>query len=117
MNWENGHQNGCTYKKLKIWSFKIGRFGSDCYLLKYEPKSILQSHVDEVDGKHYRMNITLKGKSSFGILRKKRWRRTKNRIVIFRPDLDIHNLVVYDKPTLKLSLGIAILNKQKNYEK
>lgn len=111
MKWENGRQSDCEYFKHKLYSFKIGKFGFDAYILKYVPNSFLPWHQDEVkDGKHYRLNISLKGKSRFFIRN-----GTKNiwsqKFIFFRPDLYEHALRVYNNYCYKLSIGFVYYKK------
>ena len=68
--WQAGRQKGCEYKKFPLWFFRIGNFGFDAYILKYSPNNTLDWHTDPVkEGKHYRINIKIKGKTSF-VMRK-----------------------------------------------
>ncbi len=105
--WIQGRQASCLYQKMCLWSFKIGSYGFDAYVLKYEPNTELPWHDDKVSGIHYRLNIKLFGRAYFlikGICRK-RWH---DKIILFRPDLHKHSLIVITK-TMKLSFGFAKL--------
>ena len=103
--WIQGRQSETEYRKFCFLNIKVWKFGFDGYLLKYEPNTELKPHVDKVVGKHYRLNLTIYGKSIF---------KCEKEIVslpflhIFRPDLYTHSLTTQTK-TLKLSLGFAIL--------
>lgn len=109
MKWQKGRQDTVEYFKFKLFSFKVGRFGFDGYLLKYPALTHLLPHLDEVqDGKHYRMNITLRGNNMF-ICQGKHF-HIKEFIHIFRPDIQRHGLLVATE-TYKLSLGFAKFNK------
>lgn len=102
-----GRQRGCSYKKMCLWSIRILSLGFDAYLLKYQPNTKLPWHTDKLEGKHYRLNIKLFGRAYFlikGICRK----RSHDRIILFRPDLHEHSLIVITK-TVKLSFGFAKL--------
>jgi len=106
--WIEGRQSTTKYHKWCFLYFKIWRLGFDGYLLRYEPQTTLPMHKDKIQGKHYRLNIKLKGKADF-------WCpstifRSSN-IIIFRPDLFYHSLTVYTK-TYKISFGFAIFKKQ-----
>lgn len=105
--WIPGRQSNCLYYKWCFLFARIGRWGFDGYLLKYPDESVLPKHTDKVDGKIWRMNITLSGVSTFycakQVLR-------LGPIHIFRPDLYEHSLLVF-KRTYKLSIGIAKFNR------
>lgn len=107
--WQTGRNKECSYQKFPLWYFKIGSYGFDGYILKYEPKTILPYHKDPVkNGKHWRINIKLKGIATF-ICDKCIYR---NRfITIFRPDIYEHMLFVYNRPCIKLSLGFVKFEK------
>lgn len=105
--WQKGRQEGTEYQKFPLWYFKIWKWGFDAYILKYEPKTILKLHTDPVkDGKHWRLNIKLKGSSYF--YRKDRGHNTKI-VNFFRPDIIPHELTVITK-TYKLSFGFVKFN-------
>lgn len=115
--WQAGRQHGTDYKKFPLWYFKIGKWGFDAYILKYEPNTTLDKHTDPVkNGKHWRMNIKVKGNADFNILKPRihplwgqinQWEHTTFPITFFRPDLHEHILVVGDKGCTKLSLGFV----------
>jgi hypothetical protein len=102
MKWEEGRQGG-KYKKMKIWSSSFFWFGSDCYLISYEPNYEMPAHTDKAQGKHFRLNIVLKGSGTFKC--QKTIFRLFNRIILFRPDLYEHSMVNGDSNRLVLSLG------------
>lgn len=109
-NWVKGRQEGVDYYKLKIFSFKLLKFGFDCYILKYNLYQILPYHFDKVmGGKHYRANITLSGDSVF-IKKDKDGKEYPSRktINIFRPDIEEHKLVTFNSEVYKLSIGMVI---------
>lgn len=106
--WVKGRIQNSKYYKDCVYKFKIFRLAFDCYILKYEEQTELPLHVDTVNGKHYRMNILLKGETSFYCL--KTIFRNSN-IVIFRPDKYQHALFASTK-SYKLSFGFAIMNKK-----
>lgn len=106
--WMKGRQENVEYHKWCFLHRKIGRYGFDGYILKYEDHVILDTHIDPINGKHYRLNINLKGKSIFKC--DKCIIRWGDRLALFRPDIRYHNLVVLTK-TYKLSLGFAKFNK------
>lgn len=112
VRWERGRQQHTIYYKLKLWSFKIWKWGFDAYILKYPPHASLTPHVDGVEnGEHWRMNITLKGRACFSVLKGRginsygRWITTQQRVNIFRPDKELHTLLVDNNTCIKLSLG------------
>lgn len=102
--WYKGRQNSCEYYKMPILLFKLWKIGFDCYLLKYKDNSELPSHKDPIKGRHYRLNVKIKGKSDF-ICEKMIFHNSF--ISFFRPDLYFHSLKIKTK-TLKLSFGFAI---------
>lgn len=110
--WTKGRQEGCDYMKFTLWYFRIWKFGFDAYILKYSPNTILDWHTDPVDGKHYRINIKLKGSSVFGVRRYKEYKHTffNPRFMFFRPDLYEHKLRVWSKGCTKLSFGFVKFN-------
>lgn len=107
--WVEGRQQTTQYHKWCFLYFKFLNIGVDGYIIRYEPATILPIHKDPVvKGRHYRLNITVKGKSKF-------WCPStifsfKDRVFLFRPDLFYHSLTVFTK-TYKLSLGLAIFSK------
>lgn len=101
--WEQGRIQFTTYFRFTLWYFRVGKWGFDAYLLKYPKADILPYHIDEVKGgKHYRMNIRLKGEAKFFLAGKV----IHKRIICFRPDKYIHSLWI-NSPTLKLSFGFV----------
>lgn len=106
--WMNGKQDGCEYRKVCLWSFKIWKWGFDAYILKYQPKASLPIHTDPVkDGKHWRLNIKIRGLSYFSYVKGERWITTQNRFIIFRPDIQRHTLLVANNICVKLSFGFV----------
>lgn len=101
--WIEGRQKDCKYWKFPLWFFRIGRWGFDAYILKYANDTLLPLHRDPVQGKHWRLNIKLKGESVFFVENKG---TTSKRMIFFRPDLYSHSLTVY-KRTTKLSFGFV----------
>lgn len=109
--WQNGRQANCEYKKLPLWFFKIGKFGFDAYILKYNDMQSLPIHRDSIDkGKHWRLNIGW-GESKF-YCQKLIFGKTlgKLSIYLFRPDIYEHSLEVIKKTT-KISFGFAKFGK------
>lgn len=104
--WVQGRQQGVEYYKMKLWSFKISKWGADGYILKYPPNTKLPSHKDPVEGfKHWRVNVSLSGNSVLtvnGPVKRYLW----GRIAIFRSDLYFHSVDISTK-TFKLSLGFV----------
>ena len=105
--WQNGRQESCEYKKLPLFIFKIGKFGFDCYILKYKENQVLPEHTDPVkNAKHWRLNIGY-GTANFVcekvIFGKKIGKLT---VYIFRPDLHKYSLYIFEKTT-KVSFGFA----------
>lgn len=108
--WLDGRQMHTKYHKWCFLYFKIFNIGIDGYILRYEPETILPIHKDKLEtsenkSRHYRLNVLLKGKTSF-------WCpstifKYRNRVIFFRPDKFYHSLTVYTK-TYKLSFGLAI---------
>lgn len=102
--WEKGRQENTIYHKLSLFKLKIRNFGMDMYILRYPKNTILKLHVDKVEGKHYRANVTLKGDSFFMCEKSIFSSKILN---VFRPDLYKHGLYVITK-TYKLSIGVKI---------
>lgn len=111
--WLPGRQLGCNYEKYCFLRFKIGKYGFDGYILKYKARTSLPFHIDPVEnGRHWRLNITLKGESVF----QKYEGEDPNGIELtlhepgtfelFRPDLQAHSLRLITDST-KLSLGFV----------
>ncbi len=100
--WESGRQNA-DYKKLKIVQIS-NRF--DCYLIKYPPNAVLPEHTDKVNsGRHYRLNIELFGSGEFKCEQAIfRWWK----IVLFRPDINLHSMVNGPSNRLVLSIGVVL---------
>ena len=107
--WVKGRQSGTDYKAWCFFYFtSFNIIGLDAYILKYEAHTVLPLHKDPVDGKHYRLNIKIKGRTSFrcpSVIF-----RFKERIILFRPDLFYHSLTAFTK-TYKLSFGLCIFRK------
>jgi hypothetical protein len=106
MKWESGRQDATqSLMKLKIWS----RWNTDCYLLKFKEGSVIDEHLDPVEGKkHYRLNITLYGMwnlftewSNYGTLQRMGSHH------LFRPDITKHSADILTDCMI-LSLGIAL---------
>tara|TARA_R110000772_G_scaffold54130_1_gene123579 strand:- start:81280 stop:81633 length:354 start_codon:yes stop_codon:yes gene_type:complete len=109
--WKQGRQNNIIYHKIVLYSFRIWKYGLDCYLLRYQPSTILPTHTDKVNsGEHHRLNINLKGNSEFMI--NGEITDTTNKICLFRPDIEPHSLLIHSK-TYKISFGYVKFNKSK----
>jgi hypothetical protein len=104
LRWEKGRQEG-SYSKLALIPQWLSKFlKADAYLLSLEDGSTIPKHKDPtLSGyKHYRMNITLTGKSRMYCLgRVKRF----GPIDIFRPDLYEHGIVLVHGKMFILSIG------------
>jgi hypothetical protein len=112
--WQGGRQVGSKYMKMPLWYFRLGRIGLDAYILKYEGNTRLPTHTDPVEnGKHWRLNIVLKGKSTFIIVKNGLVKYMNKRFTLFRPDIQAHSLVVSDLGCAKLSMGFVLFNKTK----
>lgn len=117
--WVKGRQEQTEYYKFTLWFFKIWKFGFDAYLLKYKAFTNLPIHTDPVkNGKHWRLNINLKGNSLFYIESKTAcyfkkegtyYKILDQKINLFRADLKKHYLKVFSNTT-KLSLGFVKFN-------
>lgn len=103
--WQSGRQQEVTYHKFPLWYFRIWKFGFDAYILKYEPNTLLPLHKDPIiNGKHWRLNIKLKGTAIFLCL--KYIFKTDN-ITLFRPDKYEHMLIIFNNKCIKLSFGFV----------
>lgn len=102
--WQPGRQKDVAYEKFCLWSFKLFRWAFDGYILRYQPDTFLPLHKDLVEnGKHWRLNVKLRGKSIF--FSEDRG-HTSQKVNWFRPDLYRHSLSVYTE-TVKLSFGFV----------
>ena len=102
MKWEEGRQDK-LYKKMKIWSSSFFWFGSDCYLISYKPNYRMPSHTDKAEGKHYRLNVVLRGSGKF--VCEKTIFKLFNKVVLFRPDLYEHSMINGNSKRLVMSFG------------
>lgn len=113
--WKRGRQRNCEYKKLCLYSFRVGRWGLDAYILKYQADTYLPLHRDLLDGKHWRLNIGW-GNNQFIIAnypkKKCGWKIGRLSVYLFRPDLYLHALQIWGKTT-KASFGFAKFNNKK----
>lgn len=106
--WVDGRQSGLDYKKMCLYSFRVGKWGFDCYLIKYPWRGYLTMHTDPIPGRHYRMNIKLYGNAIF--LHDREAFSIGEFLHFFRPDTNRHGLVIASR-TLKLSFGAAKFDK------
>lgn len=104
LRWIPGRQGG-DYKKKLLATMYIPRiFGFDMYMLKFAPNCHLREHRDSVKrGRHYRLNIILKGKGDFKC--EKTIINTR-RVVLFRPDKYLHSMQNDGNERKVLSIGI-----------
>lgn len=85
--------------------------GFDCYLIRYVKGSFIPPHVDAVpEGqRHFRLNIILKKSEKGGelcLLGTPLFKLFYPRIVLFRPDLDMHCVTRVEKGSrYVLSIG------------
>lgn len=107
--WQKGRQEGCEYKKFPLWYFKVGKWGFDGYILRYQPMTRLPYHKDPVDGKHWRLNISLWGQSVFVMEKEGAYSPIFRRFIFFRPDIHYHSLNTLST-TYKLSMGFVKFN-------
>jgi hypothetical protein len=108
--WLPGRQGRCDYKKFCLWYFRIGKWGFDAYILKYQPLTDLPYHKDPIpDGKHWRLNVKLWGISVFVMEKSGVYKPVWKRFILFRPDLHYHGLTVRST-TVKLSFGFVKFN-------
>ena len=102
LKWTNGRQGGKYQKKL-LFQFGLGKYGMDCYLIKFEPFTYLMPHKDIVDGKHLRLNYVYKGTGDF---------RCENKILdnpklkLFRADINEHSMLNWETERRVLSIGL-----------
>lgn len=109
--WQPGRQENAKYDKFCFLNFRVGRFGFDGYILHYPKGTILPLHTDPIDGKMWRLNITLKGFALFFIKKGREAKCSTKRFNFFRPDIYPHTLTAYTQ-TFKLSLGFAKFNRK-----
>lgn len=101
MKWESGRQEATKdIQKLTLWC----RWFFDCYLLSIPSGKKIDWHFDKVkDKRHWRFNLTLKGKWIF-FRRKKKITQSMLSFHVFRPDLEEHAADVLEE-CLILSIG------------
>jgi hypothetical protein len=113
LRWLPGRQGKAIYHKLPLFSFRLGRWGFDGYILRYPKNTLLPLHKDPVEsGKHWRCNIKLWGGCVFFCMGRQILELGEF-LHVFRPDLQDHGLVVIKK-TYKLSFGMAKFDKKKD---
>lgn len=103
-DWIEGRQNSGYFKMpLFLSSF----FRVDCYLLKFKQGSHVPEHLDPVDsGKHYRLNIILKGAVGGEVKFAEKPILLGKRFHLFRPDIVKHSMAEVEAGTLYiLSIG------------
>lgn len=112
INWVRGRQDGGNYFKCEVFSFRLGKYGFDCYLIKYPTNSYIPPHVDPVDDhNHYRLNMVIKHAKLGGKFIKNGITQS-GRIFFFRPDRDEHQVSQIIKGTRYVfSLGLAVKNQ------
>ncbi len=105
MGWIEGRA-GTGYYKFPL--LKSNLLKADCWLLKYPEGSYIPEHLDPVDsGKHYRLNVVLKGAIGGTFCCKNTILNWWNgRVVLFRPDIEKHQVTPITKgQRLVLSIG------------
>jgi hypothetical protein len=104
LRWVSGRQGGDYQKKLLAVFGVSYLFGFDMYVLKFVPGCLLKEHRDKVGrGKHYRLNIILKGKGDF---RCEKTIINTRRVVLFRPDKYLHSMKNGESERKVLSIGL-----------
>lgn len=107
MKWIPGRQQSCPYRKMRLWEIGSSQLNlfSDAYLIEYPPNAKLPLHTDAVQkGRHYRLNIELRGRGEFLI---NRCIFRLGPVVLFRPDLEKHGM--NNGPTTRLVLSFGFL--------
>lgn len=105
--WQIGRQRLTEYYKFPLWFFRIGNYGFDAYILKYEKGTLLEYHTDKIhNANHWRLNIHILGDASFFISKPSGVDLYNNCLCLFRPDIYAHSLKVRKK-TIKLSFGFV----------
>lgn len=113
-HWEPGRQGG-SYTKLKLWSRAGSRWGTDGWLIKYQPHYQMPTHTDPVEGQHWRLNIVVRGQGKFQC--EQTIFQFGHRLVLFRPDLYPHSMINGPKIRTVLSIGwVRFTSKSKNYD-
>mgnify|MGYP003718593583 CR=1 FL=1 len=100
--WEGGRQGG-GYRKMKLAQI-FNR--ADCYLIQYPEGFELPEHRDETPhGRHFRLNIFLKGEGDFYaedvIAQGRNW-------ALFRPDIATHGVRDITSKRTVLSFGCVL---------
>ena len=111
MRWDRGRQE-TGYLKKTLYTFRLGRFGTDAYLLKFPEGCDVPTHTDPVDdSRHYRLNVVLQHAESGGEFVCDDPIVDLPRIKVFRPDKNLHSVRRIEKGTrFVLSLGLALQN-------
>ncbi|MEM7246706.1 MAG: 2OG-Fe(II) oxygenase [Acidobacteriota bacterium] len=109
--WEEGRR-GTGYLKRRLFRWRLGRLGSDAYLLKYPEGSSVPPHRDPVDGgSHYRLNIELRRAARGGDFRCDTTIVRLPRIALFRPDRHEHSVSRVEEGTRWVfSVGVALFS-------
>lgn len=91
---------------MKIYSFRIDKYGFDFYLIDIQP-GFIPKHMDPVpQGNHHRLNITLFGVFNFECPQVK-FQAFNRTIVLFRPDIVPHSFECVER-SFMLSFGFVI---------
>lgn len=107
LRWDKGRQLDSGYSKMLLFLFGIPKlFGIDIYLIRFIPNCYLPTHKDSVNwGKHYRINIEIKGKGEFfcdNLI------FSSSKVKLFRPDLEEHSMLNGNSKRLILSIGLVV---------
>lgn len=113
-SWQKGRQRLTEYYKFPLWFFRIGNYGFDAYILKYEANTTLHWHKDPIeDAEHYRLNIRLSGYDTFiwkDLVTNDKRANSRQTLIHFRPDITWHKVETHTKVT-KLSFGFVKFKK------
>jgi len=102
--WQEGRQGTGYFKKL-LFQYNL----CECWLVRYPPNTHIPPHIDKISNKrHYRLNIVLKGNGDF---KSESCIINLKRIVLFRPDVNIHSMANGNTERLILSFGLALKEK------
>lgn len=100
--WDGGRQNA-VYRKFTLLFSKL--LGADAYILHIPRGTAIPKHTDAVKGKrHYRFNITLRGKIWMQV-QGGRVYRLSHWFSYFRPDLLVHWADAVEYDTYLFSFG------------
>lgn len=109
LDWQPGRQQE-GYYTLKLFSW----WRVDAYIIKCCHNVAIKEHYDKVPNKrHFRINLTFKGKDNFYVVPPNKPFFQKFRLTFFRPDVCCHGTTEGDAWKM-LSFGFVLDNKKEH---